>query len=92
MYRKKDKGLQFIIQYKIGDKWKQKSKQGFVSKREAKLVCEKALEVLQEETKKDFTLNNEFSSITLKEFTDTYLIKQVNYQSAYSLHNMKYSI
>ncbi|BFK81448.1 tyrosine-type recombinase/integrase [Clostridium baratii] len=92
MYRKKDKGWQFIIQYKIDDKWKQKSKQGFVSKREAKLACEKALEVLQEEIKKGFTLNNEFSSITLKEFTDTYLIKQVNYQSAHSLHNMKYSI
>lgn len=35
-YREKDKGIQCIISYKVGGKWKQKSKQGFKSQREAK--------------------------------------------------------
>ena len=34
--RKKDKGFQIIVAYKDGYKWKQKSKQGFKTKREAK--------------------------------------------------------
>ena len=28
-YRKKDKGIQAVIQYKDGAKWRQKNKQGF---------------------------------------------------------------
>ncbi|MDU7714688.1 MAG: Arm DNA-binding domain-containing protein, partial [Clostridium butyricum] len=36
-YRQKDKGWQFIISYKdYNGKWRQKSKQGFKTKKEAK--------------------------------------------------------
>lgn len=34
-YRQKDKGWQFIISYKLDNKWKQKSKQGFRTKSDA---------------------------------------------------------
>lgn len=47
-FRQKDKGWQFIISAKINNKWKQlKSKQGFKSKKEAKLYSENVLEELK---------------------------------------------
>lgn len=46
-YRQKDKGWQFIISYKEHGKWKQKSKQGFSTKKEAKPFAEKALKELK---------------------------------------------
>jgi len=42
--RKKDKGYQIIVSYKDGIKWKQKSKQGFATQREAKLYGQKIIE------------------------------------------------
>ena len=47
-YRQKDKGWQFIISYKDGsNKWKQKSKQGFKTKKEAKPIAEEMLAELE---------------------------------------------
>lgn len=42
-YRQKDKGWQVILSYKDGGKWRQKSKQGLSTKREAKQAGEKLL-------------------------------------------------
>ena len=39
--RKKDGNYQIIVSYKDGIKWKQKSKQGFATQREAKLYGQK---------------------------------------------------
>ena len=48
-YREKNKGIQFIISYKLNGKWKQKSKQGFKSKKEAKKVADKTLNLLKQD-------------------------------------------
>ncbi|MCF0163177.1 MAG: site-specific integrase [Fusobacterium necrophorum] len=74
-YRKKDKGWQFIISYKtekIG-KWKQKSKQGFISKLEAKKASDKALEELKDTLLKENLLDKNFKNVTLKEFKFIFL-------------------
>lgn len=69
-YRQKDKGWQFIISYKDKyGKWKQKSKQGFKAKKDAKPYAEAALQELLGTQE----LNQELKDITFREFTDMYL-------------------
>lgn len=68
-YRQKDKGWQYIISYKVNGKWKQKSKHGFKSKKEAKPYAEIALQ----ELKNNLNLNQELKDITFEEFKDLYI-------------------
>lgn len=69
-YREKDKGWQYIISYKdTNGKWKQKSKQGYKTKREAKIGAELKLTDL----KNTENLNKDFEGITFKEFCDIYI-------------------
>lgn len=69
-YREKDKGIQFIISYKDNSgKWSQKSKQGFKTKKEAKIAADEALNKL----KQNINLSNEFEGITFREFGKEYL-------------------
>lgn len=72
-YRQKDKGWQFIISYKLNGKWKQKSKQGFKTKKEAKPFAEKMLK----EIKKSYTNNNNKltinTSLTLSELNKNFI-------------------
>ncbi len=73
-YRQKDKGWQFIISYKEHGKWKQKSKQGFSTKKEAKPFAEKALKELKKAYKTESTILNEsYDSITFKELTINFI-------------------
>lgn len=102
-YRQKDKGWQYIISYKINGKWKQKSKQGFSTKKEAKPFAEKALKELKTAYENEKNIINEnYDSITFKELTDIYiehskLYKEyntirsyINYAKAFkSLNDMK---
>ncbi len=47
-YRDKDGGIQVIVSYKDRyGKWRQKSKQGFKKKRDAKLYADKIVEELK---------------------------------------------
>ena len=69
-YRQKDKGWQFIISYKDENgKWKQKSKQGFKTKKDAKPIAEKMVLDL----KSKVNLNQELYDVTFEEFKDMYL-------------------
>ena len=54
-YREKDKGFQVILSYKdnVG-RWKQKSKQGFKTKREAKNAGDKLLEEVKASNRSRF--------------------------------------
>ncbi|AUN11235.1 tyrosine-type recombinase/integrase [Clostridium botulinum] len=101
-YREKDKGIQFIISYKLNGKWKQKAKQGFKKKSEAKKAADKALEELKEKLKNEIDLNNNYNNITFAEFIDIHLqhislhvepYTLVGYKTALkkfkSLYNMK---
>ena len=93
-FRKKDKGWQYIISYKI-DKigvWKQKSKQGFTSKLEAKKAADKMLDGLKEELSNNLSLNSDFSNITLREFYNIYIANSQHRLTASTLNNFKYTI
>ncbi|MGJ0690093.1 tyrosine-type recombinase/integrase [Veillonella seminalis] len=67
--RKKDNGWQVIVSYKTtSGKWKQKSKQGFDQKWQAKNYANDIIEKLKNEP----TLNTDYKGITLSEFADLY--------------------
>ena len=48
-FRQKDKGWQAIVSYKEGGKWRQRSKQGFPSKKDAKEAADAIIEGLKKE-------------------------------------------
>lgn len=68
--RKKDNGYQVIISYKIGNKWKQKSKQGFSKVSDAKLYGDELVQQL----KKTITnpLDDSIKNISLRDFYNIY--------------------
>lgn len=71
-YREKDKGIQYIISYKDNNgKWRQKSKQGFAKKSEAKKAAGKMLDELKGKYK--LQLDAELEGITFKEFTEMFI-------------------
>ncbi|MBX4266602.1 site-specific integrase [Clostridium estertheticum] len=80
LYREKDKGIQFIISYKFNGKWKQKSKQGFKSKKEAIAAADKALDILKLNSKSNITTDYEY--ITFKDFVDMYFKHLTLYKEA----------
>lgn len=102
-YRQKDKGWQFIISYKLNGKWKQKSKQGFKTKKDAKPIAEKMLLLIKKEINNSSSIVNvdynniSFSTLFEKFYEHMSLYREQatleNYQSSYScfklLHNMK---
>lgn len=100
--RKKDKGFQIIVSYKDGYKWRQKSKQGFKTKREAKEYGHVIVKELDKTAL--LTKDTELKDLTFKEFADMFLeIKKSHIThntlnmyrhsvDAYkSIHNMKLS-
>jgi integrase len=74
--RKKDGGFQIIVSYKDGYKWKQKSKQGFATQRDAKLYGQEIVDNL----KKTITspLDDSLKNITLIEFFDIFISEHIN--------------
>lgn len=74
--RKKDGGFQIIVSYKDGYKWKQKSKQGFATQREAKLYGQQIVDNL----KKTITspLDDSLKDITLIEFFNIFISEHIN--------------
>lgn len=69
--RKKDKGYQVIVSYKDGYKWRQKSKQGFRTQREAKEYGHVILKELDKTVL--LTKDTELKDLTFKEFADMFL-------------------
>lgn len=93
-FRKKDKGWQYIISYKtekIGA-WKQKSKQGFSSKLEAKKASDKMLDKLKKEIKNNINLNTDLSDINLYQFYELYISNNKYRLTAATMNNIKYTI
>lgn len=93
-YREKDKGWQYIISYKVTsiDKWKQKSKQGFKKKTDAKKAADKALTQLKEDVLNGVCIEGEFENISLIDFYEVYRIDNELYQTAHSMLNMKAAV
>lgn len=69
--RKKDKGYQVIVSYKDGYRWRQKSKQGFRTQREAKEYGHVILKELDKTAL--LTKDTELKDLTFKEFADMFL-------------------
>lgn len=97
--RKKDKGYQIIVGYKIGRTWKQKSKQGFNTQREAKAYGEQILDEIKkniisplDDTMQDITFI-EFYSVYMNEKHDLSINSRrtydnIIYKDCEKLHNM----
>lgn len=68
--RKKDNAYQVIVSYKDGRKWRQKSKQGFRTQREAKEYGQQIIEALKTQIT---PIDENLKDITLGEFTSLYL-------------------
>lgn len=64
-YRKKNKGIQAIVSYKKNGEWKQKSKQGFKTQKEAKPWIDKVVDDLEESLEAD--INIEMEGTTFEE-------------------------
>ena len=69
--RKKDSGYQIIVSYKDGYRWRQKSKQGFRTQREAKEYGHVILKELDKTVL--LTKDTELKDLTFKEFADMFL-------------------
>ena len=69
-YRKKNSGWQVIISFKSGTRWKQKSKQGFKTKREAKEYEEELIKSIKKQPR---PINKDMAGITLSQFCEAYL-------------------
>lgn len=89
-YRQKDKGWQVIISYKDNGKWKQKSKQGFKTKKDAKPIAEKMIIELKEQIENNLDMNLE--KITLKDFIDMYLEHMSLYRTLRTIQVYKTSL
>lgn len=79
-YRKKDKGIQAVISYKVDGKWKQKSKQGFKSQKQAKPIVAKIVKELEKKLELQSRLSNELKDITFKEYRDSFIEHQKLYK------------
>lgn len=90
-YRQKDKGWQFIISYKVNGKWKQKSKQGFKTKKDAKPAAEQAIIELKKQLKNNI-VNKNYDSITFKELSDIYINHLTLYMENNTIQCYKYAI
>lgn len=69
-YREKDGGWQLILSYKVGRLWKQKTRQGFRTKREAN----EAKTDLLAAAEKSARMDPSFPSLTLRAFFETYVL------------------
>ncbi len=83
-YREKDGGLQAIISYKVGDKWKQKSKQGFKNNRDGKKKAKEWVADMLDTLRNNSLLitEDEYKYITFKEFSKHFL-KHINSHLAF---------
>lgn len=91
-YRQKDKGWQFIISYKLDNKWKQKSKQGFRTKSDAKPAAEKMLKELKHQLRnKNSILDTNYDSITFKELSKLYIDHISLYRENNTINAYQYS-
>lgn len=70
--RKKDGGLQAILSYKEGRKWKQKSKQGFENSKKGEKKAQQWMHQIINQLENDLHLNKDYQDITFKEYIDMY--------------------
>ncbi|MDS0525499.1 site-specific integrase [Clostridium sp. SHJSY1] len=84
-YRKKNKGIQTIISYKTNDgKWKQKSKQGFKTQKEAKPFISGALKEIKLQLENEINaISEDYDSITFEKVANAF----IEHSKLYVEHN-----
>lgn len=87
LIRKKDKGYQYIITYKVNTSWKTKSKQGFKRKQDAQTAMDKALIELQNQLKNH--VDSSLNGITFEQFSKLYLDHISLYREANTILALK---
>ncbi|MGN1358642.1 MAG: tyrosine-type recombinase/integrase [Bacilli bacterium] len=90
-YRKKNNGWQFVINYKVDNKWKQTAKQGFRTKKEAQLASEKYWNEFKKKIGKNKIKNINSDTITLEELYVSFIKHISLYRSQNTLEGYKYS-
>lgn len=93
--RKKDNGLQVIVQYKHeGGKWKQKSKQGFENSRVGKRAAQAWANNLIQKLNEDIPQSNdeELQNLKFIEFCDLHLKHLTLHVEHNTIENYKYAI
>lgn len=65
-YREKNGSVCLILSYKVGSRWRQKTRQGFKTQREARQHQDELLEAAQKEI--GTTLDKTLKAITLRQF------------------------
>ena len=70
-YRKRNNGWQVILSYKMGNSWKQKSKQGFPTKRDAQSYGDELL--ANAEASASLTTDKRLQKVTFGDFVEIYL-------------------
>lgn len=70
-YREKDGGWQIILSYKVGPKWRQKSRQGFRTKRDAN----SAKDEMMKAAKKDAEANISYKEMPFRDFVQDIFIR-----------------
>lgn len=91
-YRQKDKGIQAIISYKIDGSWKQKSKQGFQKKADAKKWALNMADELKEEIALNKSLNLEYKELIFKDFIDMYKKHEILYKEYGTVRSTKFAV
>lgn len=82
-YRQKDNNWQYIISYKVNGSWKQKSKQGFKMRKNAKEAADKRIEELKKEVDVTDSTDPEYVGITFGKFAE-----ELNeHEKLYKAHN-----
>lgn len=82
-FREKNKGWQVILSYKdVDGRWRQKSKQGFATKKAAKTYGQDMLETVQSQLKTAAAAPPELDGITLREFAAiVFKVRRLAYNS-----------
>lgn len=87
--RRKDKGWQYIISYKLNGKWKQKAKQGFATKKEADREAKKKALELSASLKENHILNTDYADITFKTLSDLFIEHNKMYKEYNTIEKYK---
>lgn len=91
-YRQKDKGWQYLISYKENNKWRQKAKQGFNTKKEAKFAADKRVLELKKELNTTNIINAQYNYITFSKLSDDFIKHSILYKEHNTINNYRFSI
>lgn len=92
LIRKKDKSYQYVITYKVDNKWKTKSKQGFslnkLGKEKAQQEMDKAVTDLKEQLENNINITKG-DNVTFKQFKEKYIEHMELYREANTVYVIK---